>query len=213
MKIAKIAVCALLFTLLSGCCDNAEIEDRSYVVMLSLDKFSEATEHMADENCRYTVGFGAARLSESALEAEGEPFIISSADIESAVAAAAKYNDKPPYLGQLKTIVIGKELAEDFPLLAETVERLEADPDVGMKTLVITADGRAEEALKAAFDEKGAGPLYVWSYFKNTANVKTPPDLESLISQLRENREISLPKISIEGNSLKINGEKNDGND
>ena len=108
MKWIKQCILFLAVCFLSGCWDDKEMEDRSYIITMGIDK--------STEDGRYLLTLAPAQLSSmssgeesSNNEAPEKGIVVKGDTIASAVRQADTYSSRQVYLGQLKIkiLVIG----------------------------------------------------------------------------------------------------------
>ncbi len=204
-------LCILLLTVcfLTGCWDNKEMEDRSYIITMGIDK--------STEDGRYLLTLAPAQLSSmssgeesSSNEAPEKGIVVKGDTIASAVRQADTYSSRQVYLGQLKTVVLGKELLQEKEYLQSVLDELERNQDISGKIILLGTDNTARECVNAILEEDASTGLFIWDFYKNTAQdvaVTRKLDLETFLRELRcsEGNSI-LPKISATEQGIKIGG-------
>ena len=121
---------------------------------------------------------------------------------------AEKYSAKDIYFGQLKAVIIGRELLDDRNAFEETVYNIERMEDINTKVVVFVSDKTAAEALDAVMKKKSKGGLYLWDYYKNSESISRNDymDFESLIRNMREDKAFFIPKIETDGEDVLLEG-------
>ncbi len=193
---------------LTGCWDNHEMEDRSYVITLGVDKYQGV------ENNRYTLSLGSAQLS--ALSKKGNskdeiPTVFADGKtLASAVKKADCQSSREMYLGQLKTLIFGKELLEDKALLTSVLDELERNQDISEKIILLGADGKAADCVASILKEDSSTGMFLWDFYKNTSDdvaVTRRLNLEKFLMELRNSEGSSvLPKISLKDKKIRLGG-------
>lgn len=193
----KVLSLFLLCFLITGCADKVEMEDRSFIITLGIDMGK-------DDSLNLTLG-EIKSLEEGekpSIEANGRTF-------SSAIKNADMMNDKQIYLGQLKTVVLGKELLENEGLTKEVLTALERNQTVNKKIVVLASNDTASDILKAISEKNTSSGLYIWDYY-NVAGDKSAStekvDLETLLQNVRDYDGIVIPKVSLTDEGVKIGG-------
>ena len=115
MKWLKQCIIFLAVCLLCGCWDNREMEDRSYIITMGIDK--------NQKDGRYVLTLAPAQLSatgsqeENTQQTKEKAIAVTGDTLASAIRQADTYSSRQVYLGQLKTVVLGKEILKDEKLL------------------------------------------------------------------------------------------------
>lgn len=193
---------------LTGCWDNHEMEDRSYVITLGVDKYS------GEESSRYTLSLGSAQLSALSKNDDNKEAIptvfADGKTLSSAVKKADCQSSREMYLGQLKTVVFGKELLEDKTLLTSVLDELERNQDISEKIILLGTDGEAADCVAAILQEDSSTGMFLWDFYKNTSDnvaVTRRLNLESFLMELRNSEGCSvLPKISMKDKKIRLGG-------
>lgn len=206
MKWLKGCMIFLSVCLLCGCWDNREMEDRSYIITMGIDKNKQSG--------RYVVTLAPAQLSavssEEETQTEEKAVSVAGDSIASAIRQADTYSSKQVYLGQLKTVVLGKEVLQDESLFKSLLDELERNQDISGKIILLGTEGTAAECVNAILEADASTGLFIWDFYKNTAQdvaVTTKLDLETFLRELRSGEGNSiLPKITVEENKIKLGG-------
>ena len=132
-KLRKKSVPILLITLmLSGCWDSVELENRGFALAIEIDtaeearfKFSATLAQSDDENDED---------ENKALEGEGQTIIEAMHKLDSR-------SSLDLFLGQVKTVVLGKEVLKDREKFIEAVNFMENCNELDRSLTVLAADG------------------------------------------------------------------------
>ena len=209
MKWIKQCILFLAVCFLSGCWDNKEMEDRSYIITMGIDKST-------DDN-RYVITLAPAQLSSmnsgeesSSSEAPEKGIIVKGDTIATAIRQADTYSSRQVYLGQLKTVVLGKELLQEKEYLQSVLDELERNQDISGKIILLGTKGTAKECIDAILEADASTGLFIWDFYKNTAQdvaVTRKLDLETFLREIRSSSGSSiLPKIEATEQGIKIGG-------
>lgn len=213
----KIVASLLICVLFTGCWDKADMEDRSYVITLGIDKYEpKEKEKIEDETeNKFNLSLGIAGLSEMAENKKGgendekKAVEIAGQTISSAIKAADMYSSRRIYLGQLKTVVFGEEILKDKEVFKEALEALEKNQEVSTKAIILATEGKAVDYVNAILKENDSSGLFIWDFYKNIAeNVATTGhlDLENVLVDLRSTGNTVIPRIKVEDEKTKLGG-------
>jgi Ger(x)C family germination protein len=151
--ITLLLVPILALSLLSGCWDRVEIENRAFVVAMGIDK---------GEGENYAITLSVPILNK---ESDEKPAFIKTAEGQTICEALKKLdakNDKSLYYGQTKLIVLGTEILQDRQLLKTAIYTLEDKLPAARRIHVLAAEN-PEEILEAA----PPGEILPGSYIPN----------------------------------------------
>jgi Ger(x)C family germination protein len=140
-------------SLLSGCWDRVEIENRAFVVAMGIDK---------GEGENYAVTLSVPILNK---ESDEKPAFIKTAEGQTICEALKKLdakNDKSLYYGQTKLIVLGTDILKERELLTAAIHTLENKLPAARRIHVLAAEDPAE-ILEAA----PPGEILPGSYIPN----------------------------------------------
>lgn len=193
-KIAALFVASSF--LLAGCWDRKDPEDRAFMITIGADA--------ADAGYRFT--FAPAGTGDG----EAEPYDIEAATLADAVAQADCRGSRKADLGQMKTVILGRELLEDGEKVSALLRELEWDQSVSKKVMLLATEGTAAECVEAAMKEDSETGLFLWDFYKNTAGevaVTKALDLDTLLTERREQAGAAvLPRITAEEGKLRLGG-------
>ena len=197
MKIGKITgICLLSAFLLTGCWDRKDPEDRAFVITVGADA--------AEDGYRFT--FAPAGTGEG----EAEPYSVEAATLAGALAQADCRGSRKMDLGQMKTVILGRGLLEEQERVSALLAELEWNHTVSKKVMLLGTEGTAAECVEAAMEEDGETGLFLWDFYKNTAEevaVTKALDLDTLLTERREQGGAAvLPKIAAEEGKLRLGG-------
>ncbi len=191
----RLAVLTLCLLLLSGCWDGRDPEDRAYVITLGIDK--------GEEGLVFTFAPGSPDGGEDVFTIAGET-------LTAAAAEAAWNRSQEVYLGQLRNIVFDQSLLSDGTAFGQVLDELERGPAISEKVMILGTEGSAEECVRAIGEENRATGLFLWDFYKNTAEtvaVTRGLDLDIWLTELREQGGSGvLPRIEKTEESLTLGG-------
>ena len=197
--------------LLTGCYDKTETEDRQYVVLMGIDG-AESYEEISEElnihesGGEYIMSLGEAEIeSDIGDEREGQRTIVISGDTASQMKRTAdRYSDKRTYFGQLKAIILGKDILTDRERLEDVVYSIERAGDINTRAVIFAVDETAAKAVEGAMKDGGEGGLYLWDYYRNNISDRDDDeytDFEKLVRCIREGRTFIIPKLTYDGSA------------
>ena len=139
---------------LTGCWDKKDPEDRAFIITLGADA--------AENGCHFT--FAPANIETG----EAEIYAAESETLSGAVAQVDTYTSRKTDLGQLKTVILGEGLLRDSARLDALLGELERSQAVSEKVMLLAADSAAACVEKAMKEDSKTG-LFLWDFYKNTA--------------------------------------------
>lgn len=186
MRKAKLLLLAVLPMCLSGCWDGKDPEDRDYMITMGVEK--------GEEGLKFTF----------APAGEEQVFSVENDTLTGAAAEAEWTRSSEVYLGQLKNIVFGKSLLEDPVAFAAVLDELERGFSISEKVMILGTSQSAAECVSAIGEEDRSTGLFLWDFYKNTAEevaVTRGVDLDIFLTELREQGGSGvLPRIEKEEN-------------
>ena len=180
---------------LTGCWDKKDPEDRAFIITLGVDA--------AENGCHFT--FAPANIETG----EAEIYAAESETLSGAVAQVDTYTSRKTDLGQLKTVILGEGLLRDSARLDALLGELERSQVVSEKVMLLAADSAAACVEKAMKEDSKTG-LFLWDFYKNTAEevaVTKGIDLDTFLTERTERGGSGvLPRIRAEGERLRLGG-------
>lgn len=181
---------------LTGCWDKKDPEDRAFIITLGVDT-------AAENGCHFT--FAPANIETG----EAETYAAESETLSGAVAQVDTYTSRKTDLGQLKTVILGEGLLRDSARLDALLGELERSQAVSEKVMLLAADSAAACVEKAMKEDSKTG-LFLWDFYKNTAEevaVTKGIDLDTFLTERTERGGNGvLPRIRAEGERLRLGG-------
>lgn len=196
MAKGKLLLLAVLPLFLTGCWDMKDPEDRTFIVSLGVD---------AGENgCRFT--FAPADIEEG----EAQTYAAESKTLAGAVAQLDTRISRKTDLGQLKTIILSQDILEEREVLDAFLQELERSHAVSEKVMLLATEDSAADCVKAVMAEDGRTGLFLWDFYKNTAEkvaVTKGMDLDTFLTeQAEQGGNAVFPKISVKEEKLELGG-------
>lgn len=178
----------LLFILVltfSGCDNVKELENRDYVMGIGIEKNESS----------YNVITAISKLSKDKEKNSEEIFLNSQGgSINEAIENINNDTKGDLYLGHNKILILDSKF-DDYSSL---VDYSNNNNEIGRDTIIVKAENPIE-AIKKGNNEDTTSK-YVYSYFKGKESV----DLGQLIDKFYNQKEIKIPEIKIENNSVII---------
>lgn len=193
----KCVLLALLVSFfLTGCWDKKDPEDRAFIITLGADATAEG--------CLFT--FAPANIETG----EAEIYAAESETLSGAVAKVDTRTSRKTDLGQLKTVILGENLLQDSKKLDALLGELERSQAVSEKVMLLAADGKAAECVEKAMEEDSKTGLFLWDFYKNTAEevaVTKGIDLDTFLTERTErNGSGVIPRIFVAEEKLQLGG-------
>lgn len=214
--IAAAAVAVLQAFVLTGCWGKTEIEKRRYIVTLGIDSDNENKSlrenyEVIGSEGDYFVSLGAAGIKNDIGDDSKQQnmTVVNGESIASIRETANRYSDNDIYFGQLKTIVIGKDIIKDNDTFENMIFDIERTEKINTKVIAVIAENTAAEVVQKIMEEGEGNGMYVWNYYKNNdANVDLGEymDFEHLAKSMRNDEAVIIPQITIEDGITVIDG-------
>ncbi len=187
----------LLPLFLTGCWDQKDPEDREYIITLGVDS--------AEDGCHFS--FAPANQKD---KAEPNPYTAESITLADAVAQVDCRSSRQTDLGQLKTIIFSEAILEEQEKLYPLLEELERSQSISEKVMLLATEDSAEDCVKAVLKEDSNTGLFLWDFYKNTAQevaVTKGTDLDTFLTEWQERSGCAIfPRISVEEEKLRLGG-------
>lgn len=208
------AVCpSVLFT---GCWGKTETENRKYIVTVGIDNaveyksLSDKYDIIGSEG-NFIVSMGAAALkSDIGNESKQQNIsVYRGGGIAEIRETANAYSNNDIYFGQLKTVVIGKDIVKDFETFKNMIFDIERTEKINKKVIAVVADSDAAEVIQKIMEEGEGNGMYIWNYYKNKDtkfNLGEYMDFENLVKSLRNNEAIIIPQVSVKNDTVVLEG-------
>ncbi|HYE81436.1 MAG TPA: Ger(x)C family spore germination protein [Clostridia bacterium] len=205
----KVIVLLLLCTLIAGCWDQIEIEDRLFVLGIGIDK-TKAEEKKTPED-RYTLSF-VSPVVDQVKEGPGPAFktykTINNTVIMSLTQLMERFSQKQFY-GHTRAIFFGEDLMKDEKLLKGVVDGVSRYHELHNSMFAYIVPGRAEDVFKVE-------PLFDKLLIPYITGITENSDYSSRIIELSladmlimladQNGSLVIPKLMPEKDEVKMNG-------
>jgi len=208
-------------SILTGCWDKVEIEDRAFIALIGIDKFQAASgdkqavfssegDGFNQEN-RYTVSYAYPNTGMIAQKIEGEPkfiFVSTGEDLFSIRESTNTRLGKVLFLRHMKAIVIGEELAKDEQLFRELMDRIDRSPEIGRKLHLMVTPGLAKDVLDTSTKDEGVLGLYIRDLMQRAGRRARIPDADFgyILRSLHESQTAIIPRVISSKNEFKAAG-------
>ncbi len=205
----KISISIMIIAFLSGCWDSEEIQQRTLIFSIAIDKPTEN-----DDKKRYEMTIQIAEpiaLSEKPIPGTEPVWNLSSTcdSIFECVRINATKVSRPGYYGHLQVILIGEELAREEGL-DKSLDLFFRDHEMRRRTKIVIVKGKAKEAIKL---EHPLIPILgehianlTEEARKKTAQIPMTATLGQFSKAFQSGADILLPSINIEGNFVVMSG-------
>lgn len=181
------AVLAIIFLtgLLTGCDVYVALENRQLVMAVGVDLGTEK------EYCfSYALpDFGEVTGKDS--EKKKAPIVLEADSVLEAEHYFNQISDKVLDYGQVKVLVLGKDLCADTQALEQMLGEMKRKTEISRTLLICKSEGDAQEIIKKDTEFEGSVGLYVSSLLENNQR-------EVILNDFIQNStEIALPKIGV----------------
>lgn len=200
--------------LLTGCWDNAEINDKNIVLELAIDK-AENVENKIGQEDYYEVTYtipdikklsGKDSLSD---DVKTSMVTISPTMVKSIDEMEARMQNTLTF-SHVKAVLLGEELLKDQQLLENIINSLSRNIEFSRGVNILAVQGKAGDITKAENPQNPIVGMYVMKYFGNTAkgigNAKQQ-SMGNILKEIQNTGVTTIPIISSDkDNTLKIGG-------
>ncbi|MEG6568722.1 Ger(x)C family spore germination protein [Thermoanaerobacterium thermosaccharolyticum] len=211
MKKIKVYVLLLLIlSLMTGCWDKVEIEDRAFVMAIGIDTSNQAKNYIV------TFQFPNVKQVTSAAGGGGggggQPnFSIS--EVGDTVFSASRHVstrlDKRLFLGHTKAVILGKDVVSNRDKFLEVLDTLDRSYELSRKLRLLVAEGKAQDILLKNYKFDPDIGVYIDDIFKqyNRTSIFPNIDYNKITKSLHDtNGNAIIPVISSGKDELKIAG-------
>lgn len=142
-----LAAVLILPLLLTGCMQSIELKERGIVQAIGVDYddgFYTVTLQIFNPQSTGQTSFDASKLNNKVIQVQGS-------SISDALRLATLQNGRKMFLGNNKIIVVGRSTAEGG--LSRVLDYFDSDHETRPGTVVLIADGRAEEIVSAQINQ------------------------------------------------------------
>lgn len=231
MKKFNIAIPFILSFFLTGCFDKVELEERAFVLAMSIDKYKDSLDtniEKIDEEKRYVIGMSMPEISEGEKSGikEENPMENEKKSEESSVNKSIKqgegssvsstmnlidtYTSQNLYYGHTKVVILGKDILENENYFKEVIDTLDRNKEISRKIIVLASKINAKDIIEIIpKDEKMIG-IYINDFYKNNkrnSSFTFRMDLEDIIKNLYSlNGDTIIPTVEIKDNDIHLDG-------
>lgn len=226
MLLKRIITLLLICILLSGCWDKVEIDRRSLVSIAGIDageqigKEKELKKLKPDEPFtamdikKFHVTFGTPDISKlgPGQGATTEDIYIDTDaySMQDAVSKVSLKSSRDLKFGNIKLLVLSKNLMEYPDAVKEVIDYLQREPSLNKMMYVVLSEGKAEDFIKFKPEMEKNIESYITGLIENpTSNTAILPiTLNEFLMLLNKNGNAMLPSIVIEGDkkNIKVSG-------
>jgi len=218
---------AIAISLLAGCWDRIEIEDRAFAVAFGIDAAgtkdstdpinAEADEEEREEREQARFRFSAALASadnkssgggDEENESGDDPSTQGQTLLESIYALDAQCSRKLSF-GQAKTVVLGKRLLQDQDLFREAVGVIENRSEIDRTITVLVTDGEVPDILSATPPSGSKPGYYVVNFYRlasKSGGQSFQKNFEMMMAELRATGNTLLPLIGEADDNIQVEG-------
>ncbi len=207
-------------TIVSGCWDKVEIDERAFITAIGYDKYKGPTPEGAEDIeketeekplNRYVRTSIYPNVSLIAEKGEGEPFFVYSTTSISWAdgrAEVALRDNKNYYAYHLKAMIFSEEVAKDETLFREMFDTFQRSVFLNNKLHFFVTPGKAQDILMTDTGKNMDVGLYIEELMdKEVSPTRTAKsDLGSIVIDLNESNAALAPRILKSKDELKVSG-------
>lgn len=209
-KIKIIFLFILIISMLTGCWDKVEIEDRAFAMAIGIDSTNKSKNYLV------TFQFPNVKQATSGTGGGGggggKPnFSIS--EIGDTVFSASRHIstrlNKRLFLGHTKAIILGKDVVSDKNKFLEILDTLDRSYELSRKLHILVTSGKAQDILLKNYKFDPDVGVYIDNIFKqyNRTSIFPNIDYNKVTKSLHDtNGNAVIPKITSGKDELKIAG-------
>lgn len=165
----------LLPLLLVGCWDSTEVNSRSVILELAIDKntdYQYNPEKLLDGQPIYTISytlpdFGKLSGTESLAKNVETNLTTQSATIATSIADVELRSKNSVSFSHVKALFVGEALLKDPKLFKATLDALSRDMLIARNVPILAVNGQASSTTQIENDEQPILGLYIMDYFNN----------------------------------------------
>lgn len=170
MKIWKIFFLCIVVLLLTSCAEPRTVEKLGFVHSIAFDlneDRNDEDEHILIQTIEMP------QISETASE-DREVLTVTANTSKEGMMKIAKKSDRQIVSGQLRTILIGESLAKIG--IADTMDTISRDHEIGLNVMVITIKGSAKELLDSDYPEHPRTSRFLFEMIRNDSRMQMTVD-------------------------------------
>ncbi|SFB14332.1 spore germination protein [Lentibacillus halodurans] len=197
---------------LSGCWDRVEIEDRGFVVGITIDlaENSGPDENKVAITNQFVVPSGLGGPSQGGSEKQAFANLTASGKSLFAIEREmATLVSRAPFLPHLQLIAVSSELAQKENLFSDVMDLFIRDHEMRREVDVVIVDGEAKPILDIRPENEQLPVMHIQSIMENSfknAGVIQPLKIGELHEHLLNNRSYVIPRMIQNGNTLNYSG-------
>lgn len=174
-KFIKIMVLCMLPMMLTGCWDSTEVNSRSVILELAIDKntdYKYDPERLLDGQPVYTISytipdFGKLSGTDSLAKDVETNLTSQSATIATSIADIELRSKNSVSFSHVKALFLGEDLLKDPKLFKATLDALSRDMLIARNVPLLAVNGEASTTTEIENNEQPILGLYIMDYFNN----------------------------------------------
>ncbi len=225
-RYVKVMVIFIMLSVLTGCWDSVEIDQRAFIIALGADVYEPTEEEVTLSGEGFNEELAPLMRSSrrnvestfvfpkhmSTVTGESEVAYLTMSSIAESVYINRKQlatrTDVELYLGHLEAMLLGEAFVKDETLFREFLDAAEKEPLMSRRVSLAVVDGRAKDALNIkAKMEPNTGDL-VSDLLSGTGQTDRAPitDFGRVAASLKENGNAVIPRITFSKDEIKVGG-------
>lgn len=206
-KYLMIVFIILITTLLTGCWDVVEINERIFVTAVGIDLNEDP--NVEGEYLMTYVYPNVASIKEKSSQKEAK--FVKMTVVKSPFYGSRQLTtrlDKPLYFKHMKVIVIGEDLLKEPDKIKEIFDGLGRDPRINRKVKIVVAQGKAKDILSVKTEQE----LVIGGYLNSMLQNKkvsarfTEQNFSDLIKDLQISKVSTAPRAVPKKDEFKLSG-------
>ena len=174
-KFIKVIVLCMLPMMLTGCWDSTEVNSRSVILELAIDKntdYKYDPERLLDGQPVYTISytipdFGKLSGTDSLAKDVETNLTSQSATIATSIADIELRSKNSVSFSHVKALFLGEDLLKDPKLFKATLDALSRDMLIARNVPLLAVNGEASTTTEIENNEQPILGLYIMDYFNN----------------------------------------------
>lgn len=200
-RLVKVIALLLIPLMLTGCWDSMEINSRSVILELGLDKNQEDSNLPMNQKTRLDITYsipdmakmtGANSLSEDVRTT----ITVKAPTLRDSVERLETQTQNTITFSHVKGILLGEALLKDADLLKEVLDGSERNMMLARNIPLLAVKGPSEEALKVQSKEQPILGLYIMRFFNNKERPRSsfmPQLLGNFIKEMEDTGVATIP--------------------
>ncbi|KAB3532480.1 Ger(x)C family spore germination protein [Alkaliphilus serpentinus] len=197
-------------TLLVGCWDQVEIDDRIFIAILGFDIAPEdLAENPGQSKYQLSISFpnqsgglgGEVELTNVYLSSLGS-------NMHSILRQIGARTSKSIYFGHLRGLVLGEELAKDPRMIREILDAFENNPLISRRISIGIVEGKAKDIIEMEPQQEGDVGQYITRIFRKMDKSQRAPlmDIGEVLISLHNNGDVLIPRLVPDEKEIKTAG-------